>query len=159
MNPIIVILIISAMLSGCQTTYKKPPINEPSTDATIQLAEAAVSISDSMYEMAVVEKNIMPHSKTNLLTIPNIPPFQVRASVDWSGPIEEITARIAKAAHYHFHTLGKAPAIPILVNLTVKDVTLVQILRNLDYQAGERGSIHVYPNRGMVELHYAKFYG
>lgn len=147
------------LLTGCQNTYKKPPLNEPSTDATIQLAEAAVSISDSMYQMAQVEKNILPHSKESLLRIPNIRPLQVRASVDWSGPIEEITARIAKAAHFHFHALGKQPAIPILVNLTVKDDTLVQILRNLDYQAGEKASIHVYPNRRMVELHYAKFYG
>src|SRR3990167_2363519 len=158
MNPFIMaVLCIISILTGCQANYKKPPINAPSTDATIQLAEAAVSISDSMYQMAQVEKNQLPHSKPNHLAIPNIRALQVRASVDWSGPIEEITARIAKAANYKFHTIGKAPAIPILVNLTVKDDTLVEILINLDYQAGKKGSIHVYPSRRMVELHYAKF--
>lgn len=146
-------------MSGCHTTYKKPPLNEPSTDATIQLAEAAVSISDSMYEMTQIEKNLLPHMHQKCLAIPNIPAFQIRASIDWSGPIEEIIARVAKAAHYSFHTLGKQPAIPILVNLSVRDHTLVEILRNLDYQAGTKGTIHVYPSRHMVELHYAKFAG
>ena len=49
-------------------------------------------------------------------------------------------------------------ALPILVNLSVKDDKLVEILRNIDYQAGDKATIHVYPHRRMVELHYAKFY-
>lgn len=159
MNPFVAIVFcLSALLCSCQANYKKPPINAPSTDATIQLAEAAASISDSMYQMAQVEKESIPHSKHNHSRIPNVRSLQTRASVDWSGPIEEITERIAKAAHYRFHTVGKQPAIPILVNLMVKDDTLVEILKNLDYQAGKKGFIHVYPNRRMVELHYAEFY-
>lgn len=159
MNPfLVVVFCVPFLLCSCQANYKKPPINAPSTDATIQLAEAAASISDSMHQMAEVEKERIPHSKPNRLRIPNVRSLQLRASVDWSGPVEEITERIAKAAHYRFHTIGKQPAIPILVNLAVKDDTLVEILRNLDYQAGKKGTIHVYPSRRMVELHYAEFY-
>lgn len=151
--------ISSVLLVGCAgKIFKKPPINNPSDDATIKLAEAAVSVSDSMLEMAKVEKVITPPGKDNTLTIPNAYNLQARASVDWSGPIEEVTARIAKAAHYRIHILGKAPSVPVLISLSIKDQSLAEILRNIDYQAGVKASIHVYPNSQVVELRYAKMY-
>lgn len=156
-----VLLIVCCFFSllGCQTpTYKKPPVNDPSTDATIQLAEAAISISQSMRDMATVEKVIYPHNRDNHLTIPNIPALQMRASVDWAGPIEELVRRIAKSARLHFHILGKPPAIPVLVNISAKDELLVEILRNIDYQAANRAAIRVYPHRRLIELRYEKPY-
>ncbi len=145
---------------GCSSTtlFKKPPYNTPSDDASIRLAEAASSVSDSIIEMARVEKVIMPPNKDNLLTIPNSIDLQAVVSVDWSGPIEEITARMAKAANYQLRILGKQPALPILINLNNKSKTLAEILRDIDYQAGPKADIHVYPNNQVVELRYAKIY-
>lgn len=150
--------IVSAMLVGCAGTLRKPPVNNPSDDATIKLAEAAVSVSDSMLEMARIEKVIIPPGKDNTLTIPNAYNMQARASVDWSGPIEELTARIAKAAHYKLRVLGQVPAVPVLISLSIKDVSLAELLRDIDYQAGRKANIHVYPNSQVVELRYAKIY-
>ncbi len=154
------LFIASLLLVSCKSTglFKKPPVNNPSDDATIKLAEAAVSVSDSMHEMARIEKVVVPPHKDNTLTIPNAYNLQARASVDWSGPIEELTYRIAKAAHYKVRVLGKVPAIPILISLTIKDQSLAEILRDIDYQAGMKASIHVYPNSQVVELRYAKIY-
>lgn len=140
------------------TTYKKPPMNPPSDDASIKLAEAANSVSDSMMNMARIEKVIMPHNKDNTLTIPNAYNLQTRASVDWSGPIAEVTARIAKAAHFRLNVLGHEPAVPILISLDLHDRSLAEILRNIDYQAGKKAYIHVYPNSQVVELRYANIY-
>ena len=147
-----------ALLSGCAGTFRKPPVNNPSDDATIKLAEAAVSVSDSMLEMARIEKVITPPHKDNTLTIPNAYNLQARASVDWSGPIEELTARIAKAAHFRVRILGISPSIPILIGLNSKDKSLAEILRDIDYQAGKKADIHVYPNSQVIELRYAKIY-
>ncbi len=160
MNKKLILLFLgTALLTGCSgTTYKKPPFNNPSDDAGIKLAEAASSVSDSMHKMARVEKVITPPHKDNTLTIPNAYNLQARASVDWSGPIAEITARIAKAAHFRFRILGTEPSIPILVSLDVEDVSLAEILRNIDYQAGKKAFIHVYPNSQVIELRYAKIY-
>ncbi|KTD59997.1 lipoprotein DotD [Legionella shakespearei DSM 23087] len=151
-------LLVSVLLGGCTGTFRKPPVNNPSDDATIKLAEAAVSVSDSMLEMARIEKVITPPNKDNTLTIPNAYNMQARASVDWSGPIEELTARIAKSAHFKLRVLGTAPAIPVLISLSVKDVSLAELLRDIDYQAGKKAYIHVYPNSQVVELRYAKIY-
>lgn len=160
MNKRLVIALIGTLLiSGCGSpTFKKPPINAPSDDASIKLAEAANSVSRSMLDMARVEKNIAPPSKDNVLTIPNAYNLQARASVDWSGPIAELTQRIASAAHYRTRILGKAPAIPVLISLNATDESLAEILRDIDYQAGNKASIHVYPNHQVVELRYAKLY-
>ena len=158
-NKLITLITILMLLVGCRgTTYMKPPLNEPSDDATIKLAEAASSVSDSMLEIARIEKVVTPHTKDNILAIPNAYNLQARASVDWSGPIEEIVDRLAKAGHYRLRILGKEPSIPILVSVSVKDVSLAEILRNIDYQAGKKAYIHVYPNRQVVELRYAKIY-
>lgn len=158
-NKKIMLFILSALLVGCATPIlKKPPVNAPSDDATIKLAEAADSISDSMIEMAKVEKVITPPRKDNTLTIPNAYNLQARASVDWSGPIAELSDRVAKAAHFRLRILGKEPAVPVLINLTVKDMSLAEILRNIDYQAGNKASLFVYPNSQVVELRYAKTY-
>ncbi|KTC92511.1 Uncharacterised protein [Fluoribacter dumoffii] len=155
------LFIASILLVGCKhggVLFKKPPVNNPSDDATIKLAEAAVSVSDSMHEMARVEKVILPPPIDNTLTIPNAYNLQARASVDWSGPIEELAARIAKSAHFRLRVLGNAPSLPILISLNVKDQSLAEILRDIDYQAGKKADIHVYPNSQVVELRYAKIY-
>jgi len=154
------LFIASALLAGCGTTatYKKPPFNAPSDDAGIKLAQAASSVSDSMLEMARIEKVVRPPQVDNVLTIPNAYNLQARASVDWSGPIEELTQRIAKAAHYRLRVLGKEPAVPVLISLNAKDQSLAEILRDIDYQARKKASIHVYPNSQVVELRYAKIY-
>ena len=157
-NKIVIMFIVSALIVGCTGTFRKPPVNNPSDDATIKLAEAAVSVSDSMLEMARIEKVITPPHTDNTLTIPNAYNMQARASVDWSGPIEELTARIAKAAHYKFRVIGKSPAVPVLISLSIKDVSLAELLRDIDYQAGKKASIHVYPNSQVVELRYVKIY-
>lgn len=146
------------LLTSCHGTLKKPPINNPSDDATIKLAEAATSVSDSMLQIARIEKVITPPRKDNTLTIPNAYTLQARASVDWAGPIEELTARIAKAAHFRLRVLGKEPSIPVLISLNAQDESLGEILRNIDYQAGKKADIHVYPNSQVVELRYAKVY-
>ncbi len=161
MNNKLTLLVLSiALITGCASgaIYKKPPSNTPSDDATIKLAEAASSVSDSMIDMARIEKVITPPNKDNTLTIPNAYNLQARASVDWSGPIAEVTSRIAKAAHFRLRILGQTPAVPILISLDLKDQTLAEILRNIDYQAGKKASIHVYPNSEVVELRYANLY-
>ena len=156
---LIIPALISVLLAGCVTpTYKKPPVNAPSDDASIKLAEAANSVSDSMMQMARIEKVITPPSKDNTLTIPNAYNLQTRASVDWSGPIAELTERIATAAHFHLRILGQKPSVPILISLDLKDQSLAEILRNIDYQAGKKAYIHVYPNSQVVELRYANTY-
>jgi len=158
-NSILLVITLSTFLVACaSTTYKKPPYNAPSNDATIKLAEAATSVSNSMLEMARVEKVVTPPRIDNIQTIPSTRGLLEHASVDWSGPIGELTERLAKAADLHLRVLGHPPAIPVLVSLNQADRPIAELLRDIDYQAGNKASIHVYPNSQVIELRYAKTY-
>ncbi|MCH9689469.1 MAG: type IVB secretion system lipoprotein DotD [Gammaproteobacteria bacterium] len=157
MRPLLFVLFFS-IVACTPITYKKPPYNAPSDDATIKLAEAATSVSSSMLEMARVEKVVIPPNVDNIQTIPSAQNLLTRASIDWSGPIGDLTERLAKAANYKLRVLGHPPPIPVLISLNTKDRALAEILRDVDYQAGKKASIHVYPNNQVVELRYAKTY-
>ncbi len=156
----ILVVSLTWLLYACTTPMqKRPPINAPSDDASIKLAEAAHSISNSMLEMAKIEKVLLPKDVDNRINIPSSYNLQTRASIDWVGPIEELIKRVAHAAHYRLRILGHPPTVPLLINMNVKDQSLAEILRNIDYQAGNRASIHVYPRNQVIELRYVKFYG
>ncbi len=107
------------LLFGCanraHVNLKKPPQNAPSDDASIKLAEAANSVSESLIELA----------------------------------------RIENASFYKARIIGRKPAIPVLVGLSMKDETLANILRNVDFQIGKKADLKVYPRRKIIELRYA----
>ncbi len=158
-NKFIMLLIFLISITACKSMHvKKTPYNDPSDDATIKLAEAAHSVSASMLEMARAEKALTPLHRGNMLTIPNAEGLKGHVSVDWSGPIGEVTKRIAKASRYNFQVRGQEPAIPILVSVRSQGKTLSEILRNIDYQANNKASIHVYPKLKIIELSYANLY-
>lgn len=145
------------LVASCSSlkTAKKPPTNAPSDDATIKIAEAANSVSDSLIELARIEKET--HTVKNPPTdIPYAYNLQPHATVDWSGPVEELVARIAKTSNYRLRTLGTKPAIPVLVSVNMRDKPMADILRNIDYQIGQKGLIIIYPKRRIIELRYAK---
>src|SRR5262245_47664870 len=102
-----ILICFTFLLADCTRTNITPPLNTPSDDAGIQLAETAVSTNDAMIESARVEKTIMPPHLDNTLTIPSPIVLQSRASIDWSGPVAELVERITHAAHYRFHIVGK----------------------------------------------------
>ena len=157
----IMLLVLLTSLVACSSTMQKTPAyNAPSDDATIKLAEAANSVSDSMLEMTKTEKALTPRYRDNALNIPNAPGLQTNVSVDWSGPSAELTSKIAKVSHYKLRVLGQEPAIPILVGVSSSDKSqsLADILRNIDYQAANKASINVYPVQKIIELRYANPY-
>lgn len=161
MKKITVALILSFLLTGCASTSQNlpnsitPSINPKSDDATIKLAEAARSVSQSLNELKTIEKASNPPVKS--LPYPTASGLEkIIASVDWSGPIEPLLTRIAKLSHYQFSVLGRRPAIPVLVTIASQNAPLSDIVRNADLQAGTKANIAVYPAIHTIELHYAK---
>lgn len=154
------LIICSALflLASCSTTTtfnKKPPQNAPSADADIKLAEAAGVVSSSLIELAQIEKEARPRMRKVLINADSYN-LQARASVDWSGPIEELLLRLANATSYRLRVLGKKPAIPVLVSITSHDEVIADILRNIDYLAANKADLRVYPKQNIIELRYAK---
>lgn len=155
----LVLILSLLMLISCSSkkaSLQKPPVNAPSADADIKLAEAANSVSSSLIELARIEKVAKGDKGQKKLVNVNSYNLEAKASVDWSGPVEELVERLAMASFYKLRVLGKAPAIPVLVSVSAHDQTLVNILRNVDYQVGNKADIRVYTRRKIIELRYAK---
>lgn len=151
-----------ALLVGCSSpkppeTFKKPPMNAPSDDASMRLVEAASSVSNSLSELAEIEAAATPPGVTGK-PLPDSENYalQSRATVDWSGPIEPLLERIAKLTGFHLRVLGKAPAIPVLVSISAHNKPYTEILRDAALQAGNKADVLVYSSSRVIELRYAK---
>ncbi len=149
------ILLTFSLLTGCATEQYTPSKVSGSDPAAIQLAEAANSVSQSLYQLAAVEKAATPR-KPEKLPDPASYGMGNLVSVDWTGPVAAILQRIAKVSHYKLRIIGTEPAIPILVSITAENEPIGNILRNAAYQAHQRAQVIVYPKQKVIELRYVK---
>jgi len=162
-------IFLSLIVVSCTTTQNNTATPTPTPtpiainqqtktvlNAENQLAEAAVSIQNSLYELAKIQKAVYPAVRLPDLPDANKIGMGHLASIDWTGPIEPLVRNVAKNTYYKIRVIGKAPAIPILVSLAERNVPIATILRNAAYQAGDRAVIVVYPNSRTIELRYAK---
>ena len=156
----ITIALFVSLLSGCATQNfpdsVTPAINARSDDASVQLAEAARSVSLSLNELKALEKASSPPISKRLPYPGSSGLDNVVASVGWSGPVEPLLKRIAQLAHYRLERIGHHPAIPILVTVSSQNTSLGYILRDINLQAGKKANILVYPGIKTIELRYAK---
>ncbi len=151
---------IVVSLSGCASIspHKLQPQQATMDDASIKIAEAASSVSTSLAEIARIESSRHP-GMTKSLVSPDMPGMSELVSIDWSGPVGQLIEKLAYASSYKVRVLGKEPAIPVLVSVTATNVPLANVLRDIDFQAGKKAHIIVYPNadpkKRIIELRYA----
>lgn len=147
-----------ALLAGCATEPKVAIIssNLGAQVAETKLADAATSVSQSLQELAAMERAEHPRARLPVPVVPDQIGMGQLASLDWTGPVGPLVNKIAHASHYQVHVLGTAPAIPILVSITAKDTPLADILRDAGFQCGKKANIVVYPASRIIELRYAK---
>ena len=145
-------LSLALALTGCGTAT-----TNTSDDVTITLAEAASSIGQSLTDLRAVEVSASPPVNDKRMPYPTSYDMNAeRVSLEWSGPIEPLLQRIATMKDYKFHVIGTHPAIPVLVSITAKNTPLGYILRDINFQAGNKASLWVYPGVRIIELRYGK---
>lgn len=157
---ILITTLLTIQLVGCSTEPKirvtnYDSANDPRT-AEIKLANAADSIKKSLAELAEIERASHPQAKLSSPLDPNITGMNQLASIDWSGPIEPFVRKLAEASKYKLNVLGTPPGIPILISISVKDTLLADVLRNANFQCGNKANIVVYPASRIMELRYVK---
>jgi len=142
-------------LTACSA--KMQPMPTPPGDASsIQIAEAAVSVSHSLAELARVEAAVNPPEKRHALPNPDKFHMPYLATIDWSGPIGPLVQKVAHASRFRLRVIGHQPPIPIIITLSTQNTRLADILRDIDFQAGKRAHVKVYPRNRVLELRYAK---
>lgn len=143
------------LLNGCYST--KPqlpataapiPIDAVTDEASAKLAEAASSVSQSLAELAAVDKANMAPQAAKLY--PHVAEMQIpgSSSIDWNGPIQPLLKQIAKAAGYRLVVSGNAPAIPIVIMIRAEERANAEIVQDAALQAAARATIKTsYPLR------------
>lgn len=147
------------LISACapMTKIDQQLVAEPDPIG-LRLASAVDRASAALQTLASVEQARNPG--VSVQQIPYAPQELRRTvSVDWVGPIENITRALADRAGYKFQVNGDVPPVPVVVNVIAKQKSVVEVLRDVGLQAGQRADISVDPQAQTVELNYAPVSG
>jgi defect in organelle trafficking protein DotD len=152
------------LLTGCGPTKKHLVLSYITTDSApvpavdqnsqAQLAEAAVSVGKSLQQLASIELALHPKSKLRPAMNPRAIGMSEGTSINWTGPVEPVLQKIARAGRYKLRVLGYKPAIPIIVSVYEENKPLATILRDVTFQVIKQANITVYPASRVIELRY-----
>jgi defect-in-organelle-trafficking protein DotD len=123
-------------------------------DSNDKLAEAAASVSQSLAELAQIQRSV--HEVKAFKSDPNL--VQIKAgkvSIDWTGPVESLLGKIAQTTDLHYRTIGSKPPLPIIVSVTAKDVYVSDLIRDVAYKIQPQAAITLSKDK-VLELRYFK---
>ena len=149
---------LAGSLTGCaQYKVDQQLVAEPDPVA-LRLSSAVDKASAALQTLASVEQSRNPGAN---LQMPPSAPVELRRtiSVEWTGSIEPITRTRADRAGYQMQVNGNRPPVPVVVSLVAHDKSVVEVLRDVGLQAGQRADVVVDPERRVVELNYAPVSG
>lgn len=147
------------LLTACSShSWNTQPVTVSQTpdsqNAQVKIAEAAASVSDSLAQLAAIEKATHADVKLPPPANPASIDMAQHVSVDWNGPLEPLLQQIAKASNYRLQVLGKRPVVPVIVTVNASDEPLASVLRDASYQAAKQANVLVYFSRRIIELRY-----
>lgn len=150
---------LSLLLAACTThgPVDQQLVAEPDPIG-LRLASAVDKASAALQTLASVEQARNPGA-----SIQQVPyaPQELRRSVtvSWVGPIEPIMRHLADRAGYDLQVKGDTPPAPVVVTLNVREKSVIETLRDVGLQAGQRADVVVDPEHRVVELNYAPISG
>lgn len=147
--------VMAVVLTGCQTPPPKH-VDPPVDPIAERLSKAALDASSALKTLAEVEQIRMPPPDLPLLDDTAIPEELKRTiSVTWSGPVGPLVRRLAIRADYLFVSVGTDPRAALIVNIDAHDRSLVDVLRDVGLQAGQRADLVIDTEHKKIEIRYA----
>jgi len=86
----------------------------------------------------------------NLQSIPK--DFAKKETFNYVGTVQKAIEGIAGLAKYKVYIVGNAPAQPIMISISAKDQVLMDTLRDVNAQIGDKASISLAPNARLITL-------
>lgn len=152
----IALLCFAALLVGC--SMEPADVSGQAQNAAINasLNSAAQSTAVSLAQLSAIEK--AQHPTSDGLPFPNVndPALNQLIFARWYGPVEPLLSMIAVKVGYQLQVYGKPPSLPILVDIDDANnlVPAIDIIRNIDLQAGLRATLQIYPEQKIISLRY-----
>jgi len=151
------VMLVAVLLVSCGNVKIIPnqsKVLSSSDPALVETAEAAVSVSHSLSELGLAQRNQQGLLKRES-EASDLPRVMSRlVSIDWAGPVEPLVKQLAENTQLRLKVIGKEPAIPVLVSLRKRDTSVYEVLQDVRGQVGDRADIMVFPSSGVIELHY-----
>lgn len=145
---------LTACAPGYPIRVKDPQLVAQPDKVSMMLAQAADKASNALEALAAVEQKRTPAAQVPAIV--GAPAELNRAiTINWVGPVDQITKLLADKASYRFVTLGSVPSTPVVVNINVTNTPLIEVLRSVGYQLGARADVYVDSAERMVALTYA----
>lgn len=139
--------------AGSWNTQNPQLVAEPDR-VSLMLADAADRAALALESLSAIEAAQSPEIAIEPIT--NVPANLRRAvTVEWVGPAEILVKGLADRASYSFQTVGQSPAVPVVISVNVENKPIVEVLRSIGLQLGQRGDVKVDAIRQHVEIHYA----
>lgn len=144
-------------LAGCSRGYDfsnahPQLVAEPDRVSSL-LADAADRATTALETLAAVEYSRTPG--VAVAPIGNAPPELRRAvTVNWVGPVEQITQKMANRAEYNFTVIGSPPPVPIVISIDIENKPVIDVLRDIGLQLGLRADLKIDGPARVVEIHY-----
>jgi defect-in-organelle-trafficking protein DotD len=157
------VVLMCAMLSACSSMPKSFSNNAPQVVAapdavSARLAEAADKASSALQALAAVESSRA--QQPAISAVENAPRELMRAmTVNWVGPVEPILKSLADRAGYKFQGFGVRPPNAVVVSVDAENQPIIEIMRGIGLQVGNRANVKVNAKTQSVELHYASING
>ena len=168
-----VITLFALIISGCASDYDTPSLAPKNTselyqaltdtaknshfdevDSNNKLAEAAASVSQSLAELAQIQRSI--HEIKQFKSDPNLVRVKAgKVSIDWTGPVETLLGKIAHTTNLHYRTIGNKPPLPIIVSVTKEDTYVADLIRDVAYKIQAQAAISLSKDN-VLELRYFK---
>lgn len=139
---------------GHKVEPRDPQVVASPDKVSLMLAESADKAANALQTLAAVEQAKSPGVRVP--PIADAPPELARAiTINWIGRADQLAKALADRASYGFMTLGDEPPVPLVVNIDAVNQPVIDVLRDLGLQMGERATLRVDSGRRMIELHYA----
>ncbi len=149
------LLLTGLVVSACANNQTVTPLATEPDVVSVRIADSAEKASRALDVIAGIEQQRGPATPA-VEDYSNAPPaFTQLITVKWTGPIEQITQTLATKAGMNFRAQGQTPPVPLTVNVDVYQQPLVEVLRNIGLQAGQRADLSVDGRGGTIEIRYA----
>jgi defect-in-organelle-trafficking protein DotD len=122
--------------------------------AALRMARAAEQATQALNKMSQIESFRTPMPNDAGMNFGH-PALQQPTTITWTGPIEQITRTLAEMSGFTFKTTGKAPPVPLVVNVNAYQQPIGAILRDIGFQAGRRADVIVDLTNQIINLRYA----
>jgi len=147
---------VTLLLSGCASFGSSAKDKQSEDPALKALAQAADSVSSDLNQYRQLEhaRSSREGTEPEAYDTPEQGPLAEPVTLNWQGPVYEITQTVAQLIGYDFRSTGKPPTQPLMVQVNVTNKPAYQVLEDIGWQVGERAGVLVSDSHERVKLVY-----